>query len=170
MVGAVQVVVDGLGHAHDAALIAHLLHILGDLVAGVHGVVAAVVEEVAHVVFLEDLQDALVVGVVLVGIGQLIAAGAQGRGGGVLEQLQLGGVLLTHIVELVLQHALDAVGGAQHPGDAVGLQSGLDGALGAGVDDRRGAAGLTDDTCSSKFAHVWSSNHDFQLLSQKTFM
>ena len=61
VVGAVEVVVDGLGDAHDAALIAHLLHILGDLVAGVHGVVAAIVEEIADVVLLEDLEDALVV-------------------------------------------------------------------------------------------------------------
>ena len=55
VVGSKQVVVDGLGHAHHAALIADLLHVLADLVAGVHGVVAAVVEEVAHVVLLEDL-------------------------------------------------------------------------------------------------------------------
>ena len=55
VVGAVQVVVDGLGHADDVAGVAHPLHILADLVAGVHGIVAAVVEEVAHVVLLEDL-------------------------------------------------------------------------------------------------------------------
>ena len=36
VVGTVEVVVDRLGHAHHAALIADLLHILGDLVAGVH--------------------------------------------------------------------------------------------------------------------------------------
>ena len=77
VVGAEQVVVNGLGHAHDAALIAHLLHILGDLVAGVHGVVAAVVEEVADIVLLEYLQDALVIGVIHIGVGQLIAAGSQ---------------------------------------------------------------------------------------------
>ena len=81
VVGAVQVVVDGLGHTDDPALIAHLGAIAADLVAGVHGVVAAVVEEVAHVVFAEDLKDALVIGVVLVGIGDLVAAGTKGRGG-----------------------------------------------------------------------------------------
>ena len=167
VVSAVEVVVDGLGDAHDAALIAHLLHILGDLVAGVHGVVAAVIEEVAHVVLFEDLQDALVVGVVLVGVSQLVAAGAQGRGGGVLEQLQLLGVLLTHVVQLVVQDALDAVGGAQHPGDAVRLQGRLDGALGTGVDNGSRSAGLADDACASKFAHVWSSNHTIRLFWKK---
>ena len=154
VVGAVQVVVDGLGHAHDAALIAHLLHILGDLVAGVHGVVAAVVEEVAHIVLLKNLQNALIIGIVHIGVGQLIAAGAQGGGGGVLEQVQLRGVLLGHVVQLVLQNALDAVGGAQHPGDAVRLQSGLDDALSAGVNDGGGASGLANDACAGEFFHV----------------
>ena len=36
VVGAEEIVVDGLGNAHHAALVADLLHILGDLVAGVH--------------------------------------------------------------------------------------------------------------------------------------
>src|SRR5699024_1226922 len=61
VVGTGQVVVDGLGHAHDTALIANPVHVLGNLVAGIHGVVAAVVEEVTDVVLLEDLQDLLVV-------------------------------------------------------------------------------------------------------------
>ena len=74
VVGAVEIVVNGLGHAHDTAFIAGLLHIFRDLIAGVHGVVAAVVEEVAHIIFAENLQDPFVVGVVLVGVRQLIAA------------------------------------------------------------------------------------------------
>ena len=83
VVGAEEVVVDGLGDAHDAALVANLLHILGDLVAGVHGVVAAVVAEIADVVLLEDLKDALVIGVVLVRVLDLVAAGAERGGRGV---------------------------------------------------------------------------------------
>ena len=155
VVGAVQVVVNGLGHAHDAALIAHLLHILGDLVAGVHGVVAAIIEKVADVVFFEDFQDTLIIGIIHIGIGQLVAAGAKSRGGGVLHQLQLGGILLGHVIELVLQNTLDAVGGAQHPGNALRLQSGLNDALSAGVDDGGGAARLADDTSAGKFLHVY---------------
>ncbi len=154
MVGAKEVVVNSLGHTHDAALIAHLLHILGDLVAGVHGVVAAVVEEVTHVVLLENLQNALVVSVVHVGIGNLIAAGAQFGGRGVEQQLQLLGVLLAHVIELVVQHALDAVGRAVDGGDAGVIESGADHAIGAGVNDRGGAAGLADDQGATQLFHV----------------
>ena len=154
VVGAVQVIVDGLGYAHDAALIAHLLHILGDLVAGVHGVVAAVVEEVADVVLFEDLQNTPVIGVVHIGVGQLIAAGAQGRGGSELQQIQFPGVLLSHIVQLVLQHALDSVGGPQNVGDAVSLQSGLNHALSTGVNNCGRTSGLANDAGAGQLLHV----------------
>ena len=153
VVRAGQVVVDGLGHPDDVAGVAHLLHVLADLVAGVHGVVAAVVEEVAHVVLLEDLQDAAVVGVVLVRVGQLIPAGAQGGGGGVLEQIQLGRVLLAHVVQFVGQHPFDAVGSPQNPGDLGGGQGGLDDPLGTGIDDRGGPAGLADDAGAFQLFH-----------------
>ena len=43
VVGAVQVVIDGLGDAHHAALIAVFEHELGNLVVGIHGIVAAIV-------------------------------------------------------------------------------------------------------------------------------
>ena len=36
VVGAIKVVVDRLGNAHDTALVADLLHIFADLIAGVH--------------------------------------------------------------------------------------------------------------------------------------
>ena len=156
VVGAVQVVVDGLGNAHHAALIAVLQHELADLVAGVHAVVAAVVEEVAHVVLLEDLQDALVVGVVHIGVGQLIAAGTQRGGRGVLHVGKLLGIFLAHVDQVVVQHALDAVQRAQDLGDVLILQRGLDRAVGGSVDDGAGAAGLTDDTCAFQLAHCHS--------------
>ena len=154
MVGAVQIVVNGFGHAHDAALIAYLLHILGDLVAGVHRVVATVIEEVADIVLLKDLQDALIIGVIHVGIGQLIAAGAQGGRGSELQKIQLCGVLLSHIVQLVLQHTLDPVGSPQDTGDAVGLQSGLDHTLSAGVNDCSRTSGLANDAGAGQLLHV----------------
>ena len=56
VVGDRQVIVDGLGDADDPQLIAGLAGQLVDLVAGVHGVVAAVVEKVADVELLEALQ------------------------------------------------------------------------------------------------------------------
>ena len=156
MVGAVEVVVDGLGHAHHAALIAHLLHVLGDLVAGVHGVVAAVIEEVADVILLEDLKNPLVVGVIHIGISQLVAAGTQSGGGGVPHELQLLAVLLGHVVQLVVQNAADAVGGSQHPGDAAAVQSSLNHAQSTGIDNRGGATRLSDDASAFQFAHNFS--------------
>ena len=84
VVCAVQVVINCLGHAHDAALIAYLLHILRNLIAGIHRVIAAIVEEVADVVLLENLKDPLVISVILVGVSQLVAAGAQSGRGGIL--------------------------------------------------------------------------------------
>ena len=148
MVGAEQVVVDGLGDAHDPAGIAHLLHILGNLVAGVHGVVAAVVEEITDVILLENLQDALVIGVIHVRVGDLVPAAAQGRGRGVLEKLQLRRILLVHHKQLIVQDAHDAMGRAIDFGDAVRIQTGTDGAVCAGVDDGSGAAGLANDHCT----------------------
>ena len=147
---------DGLGHAHHAALIAHLLHVLRDLVAGVHGVVAAVIEEIADVILLEDLKNALVVGVVHIGIGQLVAAGTQSGGGGVPHELQLLAVLLSHVVQLVVQNALDAVSGTQHPSDGAGIQGGLNYAQSAGVDNRGGATRLANDASAFQFAHNFS--------------
>ena len=155
MIGTGQVVVDGLGHAHDPALIADLVHILGNFVAGVHGVVAAVVEEVTDVVLLEDLQDALIIGVVHIGIGDLIAAGAQSGRRGVEHMLQLSGIFLVHDHQLVVQNALDAVERTVHLGNVGIFQSGLNDAVGGAVNDRRGAAGLADDngTDESFFRH-----------------
>ena len=148
MVGAEQVVVNGLGDAHDPAGIAHLLHILGNFVAGVHGVVAAVVEEVADIVFLKNLQDALVIGVICVRVSDLVPAAAQGRGRGVLEKLQLCRILLVHHKQLIVQDAHNAVGRTVDFGDTVRIQAGADGAVCAGVDDGSGAAGLANDHCT----------------------
>jgi hypothetical protein len=106
VVGAEQVVVDGLGNAHDAALVARLLHISADLAAGIHGFIAAVIEKVAHVILLENFKNAPVIAVVPVRVGQLVPAGAQRRGGGVLKQLQLCRILFAHIVKLIAQHPL----------------------------------------------------------------
>ena len=154
VIRAVEVVVNGLGYAHHAAVITNLLHILGNFIAGVHGVVAAVVEEVTDVIFFEDFQNPLVVGIVHIGIGHLIAAGTKGGRGGILQQLQLGGVFLTHIEQPVIQYALDAVFRTQNPCDIGVFQSCFNDAVGAGVDDGRRAAGLTENTCTFQFAHV----------------
>ena len=157
MAGAViraeEVVIDGLGHAHHTALVADLLHVLADFVAGIHGVVAAVVEEIADVVLLEDLQDPLVIGVVHIRVLHLIPTGTQSGGRGILQKLQLLGVLLTHVKETVVQHALDAMLRAQNPRDVGVLQRGMDHAVRAGVDDGSGTAGLAKDACAFQCTH-----------------
>ncbi len=145
VVGTKEVVVDGLGNAHDAAVVADLLHIFRDLVAGIHGVVAAVVAEITHVVLLEDLKDALVVGVVDVGIGNLVAAGAERGGGGIGQAVELCAVFLVHAQKLVVQNALDAVVRAVDLRDAVGIKRGADDAVSGRIDNGRRAAGLADN-------------------------
>ena len=154
MIRAEQIVVNGLGHAHNAALVAHRLHILVDLIAGVHGVVAAVIEEIAYIVLLEDLKDALVVRIVQLRIGDLIAAGAQCGGGGILQQAQLLGILLPHVEQPIVKYTHDAVLGTQHLGNGAGLQRRVDHAVGTGIDNGSGAAGLTDNTRAAQFFHI----------------
>ena len=135
VVGVVKVVVDGLGNAHDPALVARLLHKAADLVTGIHRVVAAVVEEVADVVLLEYLQNALVVRIVLLRVSHFVAARTQLRRRSVHEQAKLVSVLLTHVVELVLQHTFDPVRCTVDLCDAVRIQRSPDNAVGAGVDN-----------------------------------
>ena len=86
-VGVRQVVVDGLRHADADDLVAELITDLRHLVSGVHGIVAAVVEEVADVVRLEDLDEALVLGAVLLEALELVARRAEGARGRVSQSL-----------------------------------------------------------------------------------
>ncbi|MPN57262.1 hypothetical protein SDC9_204956 [bioreactor metagenome] len=101
VVGAEQIVVDRLRHAHDAAVVADGLQVPADLPAGVHGVVAAVIEKVAYVIFFEDLENTPVVGVVSLRVLHFITAGAEGGGGRVQQEFQLRCVLHAHIVKFV---------------------------------------------------------------------
>ena len=65
-VGEGQVVIHGLRHADAGDGIAERLAHLRDLVRGVHRIIAAVVEEIADVMGLEDLDQPLIFGAVLV--------------------------------------------------------------------------------------------------------
>ena len=60
VVGDHQVVVDGLGHAHKADVALDACAVICQLADGVHGVVAADVEEVADVQLLQDGEQLLV--------------------------------------------------------------------------------------------------------------
>ena len=148
MVGAEQVIVNGLGDAHNPALVARLGHEAADLGTGIHRVVAAIIEEIANIILLENLQNALIIGFIHIRIGNFIAAGAQFRGRGIKQQLQLLGILLTHVVQLIVQHAFDAVGHSINGSDIRAVQCGANNAVCAGVDDGGGTAGLANNASS----------------------
>ena len=54
MVGAVKVVIDGFRNADNVAVPTRTVQILADFIAGIHTVVAAVIEEIADIVFFEN--------------------------------------------------------------------------------------------------------------------
>ena len=145
VVGAEKVVIDGLGNTHDTALIAILEHKLAYLVAGIHGVVAAVVEEITDVILLEYLKNSLIIGIVNIGVLELVTAGTKSGRRGVFQQGKFFGIFGTHIVKNVIKNALDTVSGTVDLGDNIAVKSGTDSTVCAGVNDRAGAAGLTDD-------------------------
>ena len=98
-----QVVVNGLGDSDHPQLIAALGGQLIDLIAGVHGIVAAVIEEITDVEPLEAFQHRRIVR-----IRQLAAAGAQGGGWGLGQQGQVFPVHLTKIQQIPCQDAFRA--------------------------------------------------------------
>lgn len=157
VVDAVKVVVYGLGYAHDVALVTVRVHELADLVAGVHGVVTAVIEEVLDVVLLEHFQDAEVVGLVVLVVLQLVAAGTESGRGRAQKTMYLRGVFLAHVVKLVVQYADDAVRRAQDLSDLTVLECFFENAARARVDDGSGTAGLSEQQCAFEVFHVVST-------------
>ena len=153
VVGVGQVVVNGLGHADDAHVVAALDGFLVDLVGGVLGVVAADVEEVADVVGLEHLEQPVhVLGGLLRLLLEinLVAAGAQRGGGRVAAGPRWSALLLVvDVNEFLVEDAEDAVGAAVDFLDALVPARFLNDAGQAGVDDGRRAARLRDQEISS---------------------
>ena len=135
MVCAVEVVVDGLGHADDVALIADRLEIFADLVASVHAVVAAVVEEVAHVVFFKNFENTLIIGVVHGRVFELVSDRAERRRRRVFEKFDFLGVFLAHIEEFFVEQAHDAVFKTVNRGDITLFERFGENACRAAVDD-----------------------------------
>ena len=151
MIRAVKVVIDGLGNAHDAALIADGLHVTADLCAGVHRIVAAVIEEIADVVLLEYLEDALIIGIVIFGSRYFITAGAKLGGRSVQQELKFCRILFIHDEKLVVENANYTVRRTVDLGDVLGFKRSLDNAVRAGVDDRSRPPRLTENTCPYQF-------------------
>ena len=156
MVGEGQVVIDGLGHADDAHIPILLLGGQPGLVAGIHAVVAAVVEEIADVQLFEDLHHLL-----LVFGGDFIAAGKDAGAGGMTQGGDILFVLSGQVDDVLLQDALDAADAGINGAEVDFFEPGLDHAAGAVVDHGRGAAALGDDSIA--FQHVRYTPFSFLL-------
>ena len=124
MVGDAEVVVNGLGDADDPDADLLLPEIRGKLLHGVHGVIAADVEESADLPLLQRIRDLPVDGIVLVPVRQLIAAGTEYRGGRLPEQLHvvIGEDQCFQVDEMILDQTLDAVDRAEDRVDLRFLQ------------------------------------------------
>ena len=146
MVGDHQVVVDGLGHTHEADAALHTVAIVGQLADGVHGVVAANVEEVADVQLLQNGEQLLVDRLVVVPVGQLVTAAAQEAGRRALEQLdvEVVGQVLRQVYNVFLQQTGDTVAHAVNDLCAAVLAA-LKNTCQTCIDDRGGAARLAND-------------------------
>src|SRR5690606_14434807 len=108
-VGEGQVVVDGFGHADAGDGVAHALADLRDLVGGVLGITAAVIEEIADVVGPEHLHQALVLAAVFFEGTQLVAAGTEGTAGGVFQGGNGGGGFLAGVDHVFGEGTDDAI-------------------------------------------------------------
>ena len=123
--------------------VAHGLAELGDLEAGVGGVPAAVVEEIADIVGLEDLDQALVFGPVVLQAFQLVTAGAKGARGGGQQAANSRLALLAGVYQVLAQRADNAVAAGVYLADAIPvLPGGLDHATGGGIDYGGDSTGL----------------------------
>ena len=122
------------------------LHIAADLIAGIHGVIAAIIEEVAHVVFPEDLQNTPIIRIVRFRVSHLVTAGAQLRRRCVQQQTELIRIFLTDVIQTVIQNSANTVRCAVNIGDGIRFQCGLEHAVSAGVDDSSRPSGLPKDT------------------------
>ena len=73
VIGSVKVVVDCFGNADYVAIVAGFSKILRDLVAGVHGIVSAVIEEETNVIFFEYFENSLIIGVVYLRVFKFVS-------------------------------------------------------------------------------------------------
>ena len=146
VIGDVQVVVHGLGNADDLHIQPLGLGKLGDLVAGVHGIVAAVVEEAVDVEFSQGLQNGGIIRV-----RQLPPAGADG---GMAELGNGGSGNVGQINEIPLQNSLCPKPGGVDLIHLAAFPGGLHNALEGGIDDRGRAAAVGDQNVDSHIRYL----------------
>jgi len=159
VIRAEEIVVYGFGNAHNAAFVSGALHISADFGAGVHGIVAAIIEEIPDIVFFEYLKNPLIVGIIHIRVFHFVSAGTKLRRRSVCQQAKLIGVFLAHIVEFAFQHAFYSVCRTVNLCDFLSIQRGAYNAVCAGVYHGGRASGLTKYTRANKFfAHSSTSN------------
>ena len=142
-VGNRQIVIDGLRHADADDGVAELTPKLRHLVRGVHRVAAAVVEEIADFVRLEDLDQPLVLGAVLLEALELVARRTERAAGRVTQARDRFGALGRRVDHVLGQRAEDPVHARVDLAElSLVLARRLDHAARARVDDGRDAARL----------------------------
>jgi hypothetical protein len=143
VVGNFQVVVDGFGDVEAAEFVPFLLGHFVDDVRGLSGIVAADVEEVTHVVFLEDLKN--FTAVVCCGF---VADGAERGRGGFGNGFERLDAFFAEVDEVFFHHAVNTVASAEDFGNGFAGAERKNGSDEALVDDAGGSAGLSDDGCA----------------------
>src|SRR5699024_3918613 len=79
VVSTVKVVVYRLRYSHNPAFIILGHQIFGNLIAGIHRVIAAVIEKIPDIILFKNLKKAPVISIILFGILEFITAGTQSR-------------------------------------------------------------------------------------------
>src|ERR1700722_13792613 len=116
-----QIVVDSLRHAQTNNRIAERLADLRHLQSGVHGVIAAVIEEIADVMRAEDVNQPFVLGTVLFQALQFEARRSTGARGGVLQATDGRGSLAADGDEILRQRPDDAVASCKKLADVLSM-------------------------------------------------
>ena len=149
VVGDVQIVVHGLGDTDDLYIQTLCLSKLGNLITGIHGVVAAVVEEAVNIELLQSFNDGGIIRV-----RQLPAAGADGGSGGMGELADGGSGNVGQVNEIALQNALRAEPGGIDLVHLTAFPGCFHNPLQAGVDHRGGAAAVGYQNIYSHVRHL----------------
>ena len=111
VVGYRQIVINGLGNAHETLRLVMCRRIIGQHLHRIHGIISARIEQALDIMLLHDLENLLVHILMTFNLGHLETAGAEECGRGSLQKLDSGLVIqiLTEIDQVVLQEALNAV-------------------------------------------------------------
>ena len=111
MVGYRQVIVNGLGNAHETLRLVVRCRIIGQHLHRIHGIVTARVEQALDIMLLHDLENLLIYILMSFNLGHFETAGAEECGRGSLQQLDSGLIIqiLSKVDQVVLQEALNAM-------------------------------------------------------------